>query len=171
MSNWGLVLTLIFKWKQICTWVFPIPAEESLFSKCEWRPKSINNTAPQLLLGEWAGMVDSVSSKFTANYCIMWVLSQPDHFICPLTHRLCLPFPLASLPRIYPGHPRNINPQGLLPHSLREHRLHQKQKQQRRQCGFKCPPQKTWKRAGLALRISKFSLGPPYQQVSVRMGR
>lgn len=120
--------------------------------------KSISSTSPRLLLGERAGTVDSVSSNFTANYCTVRVLAQPDRFICSLTYRLCLPFLLASLLRIYPCHPRNIGPQGLLPHSLREHKLHQKQKQQRRQCGFKCPPQKTWKRAGLALKISKRSV-------------
>lgn len=113
---------------------------------------------PTASIGDWAGTVDSVSSHFTANCCIMRVLAQPDRFICSLTHRLCFPFLWASLSRIYPCHPRNSDPQGLLPHSLREHRLHQKQKQQRRQCGFECPPQKTWKRAGLALKISKRSL-------------
>lgn len=146
----------------VCTWVFPIPAEESYFPTVSADGRG-SNTSPQLLSGEWAG-TDSVSSKFTANYCITRVLAQPDRFICSLTHRLCLPFLLVSLPRIYPRHPRNINPQGLLPHSLREHRLHQKQKQQRRQCGFKCPPQKNLKESWACFENikEKFALGPPY---------
>lgn len=57
--------------------------------------KSISSTSPQLLLGEGAGTVDSVSSNFTANYCTMRVLAQPDRFICSLTHRPSFPLSLS----------------------------------------------------------------------------
>lgn len=151
-----------------------VPIEESLFSKREWRPSSFSSlpgTFPLLLWGERARTVDSGHSSFSSHYHMMWVLL---HLTPHLPrHRLCLPFLLASLPRIYPSHHRNVNLWGLLPHSLREHKLHQKQKRQRRHSmKFKCPPQKTWKRAGLLWRYQRtVALGPPCQQVSVRMGR
>lgn len=143
MSNWGLILTHILQWKQYAPGSFLFLQRKACFQNVSG-DQTVSTGLPSTYTVCIKRMGwDSGSWNVFANYCIMGGFSQPDCFICPLTHRLCLPFLLASLLRIYLGPPRNVNPQGLLPHSLREHRLYQKQKQQRRQCGFKCPPQKT----------------------------